>query len=242
MSKPLTNLFEDHRTSPEGEVMNDYYDCDVEQYVDEDTGKLIETRKPWTIISALDRVLAMAQKSELSEEFWKKSRGPIDFLCRTLGLSKVQVVFLSILVEEGDAMTWRGFSKFLGCTRLSVMVHSDELEDLVAKRWVYRQNAREMGKFIDGFALMSGVVKALRHNMPFVPDRIEGFTTQEFVDKMESHIPWRLHRRTHGSLPLHPLPSRPSRRPLLRLLFKNTLLEMIAYSAKSDSLFSPFEK
>lgn len=165
----MNNLFEESRTCLEGEVMNDYYDFDVEQYVDEDTGELIETRKPWTIISALNRVLALAQGSELSNEFWKNSRGPIDFLSRMLGLSKVQVVFLAILVEDGDTMSWRGFSKFLRSTRISVMVHSDELEDLVAKRWVYRQKTREMGNFIDGFALMSGVVNALRHNQPFVP-------------------------------------------------------------------------
>lgn len=188
MSKPMNNLFEESRTRLEGDVENDYQDFDVEQYIDEETGELIETRKPWTIISALNRVLALAQGSELSKEFWEKAKGPIDFLCRTLGLSRVQVVFLAILVEEGDPMTWRGFGKFLGCTRISVMVHSEELEDLVAKRWAYRCGTREMGNMREAVALTYGVVKALRHNQAFVPEKIDGLTTQEFVDKMESHL------------------------------------------------------
>lgn len=178
MSKPMNNLFEESRTRLEGDVENDYQDFDVEQYVDEETGELVENRKPWTIISALNRVLALAQGSELSDEFWKNSRGPVDFLCGALGLSRVQVVFLAILVEEGDPMTWRGFGKFLGNTRISVMVHSEELEDLVAKRWAYRCGTREMGNMREAVALTYGVVKALRHNQAFVPEKIDGLTTQ----------------------------------------------------------------
>lgn len=188
MSKPMTKPFDENRICFEGAETNNFCDFDVEQYVDEDTGDVVENRKPWTIISALNRVLALAQDSKLSDDFWEKSRGPVNFLCRTLGLSKVQVVFLAILVEEGDAMTWRGIGKFLGCTRISVMVHSDELEDLIAKRWAYRCGTREMGAMREAVALTYGVVKALRHDQPFVPEKIDGFTTQEFVDKMESHL------------------------------------------------------
>lgn len=188
MSKTMTPLFDKNGTRPEGEVVSDSIDSDVEQYVDEDTGEVVETRRPWTIISALNRVLELAQDSKLSDEFWQKAQSPIDFLGRTLGLSKMQVVFLSIMVEDGDPMTWRGFGKYLECPRLSVMAYSDELEDLVAKRWVYRCGTHEMGSMRDAFALVYGVVKALRHNSPFVPEKIDGLTMQEFVDKMENHL------------------------------------------------------
>lgn len=144
--------------------------------------------KKWTIISALDFVLEEANDSELSEEFWKTCKSPIDYLTAQLGLSKIQVVFLAILIENGDTMSWRKFGDFLNCSRLSVMVYSDELEDMVKKRWVTHKGARENHGIYDGFTLVHGVVSALRQNKVFIPEKIDGLSEQEFVDKLESHI------------------------------------------------------
>ena len=40
----------------------------------------------------------------------------------------------------------------------------------------------------EGFALVRGVITALRHNKPFVPEKIDGLTEQQFVDKLEHHL------------------------------------------------------
>ena len=69
-----------------------------------------------------------------------------------------------------------------------MMVYSEEIEELVSKRWAIRKGAREMGAFFEGIALSYGVVTALRHNKVFVPEKIDGLTEQQFVDKLESHI------------------------------------------------------
>lgn len=151
----------------------------------------------WTLITALDRVLDQARHSELSEKFWESVKSPINYLTEQLELTRIQVVFLAILIEQGEAMSWRKFGQFLDCSRLSMMVYSEELEDLVAKRWLMHKAAREMGSgMYEGFALVKGVVTALRHNQKFVPERIDGLSEQEFVDKMESHINKNLHDRS----------------------------------------------
>ena len=149
----------------------------------------------WTLITALDRVLNLAKDLELKEEFWESCKNPINFLTEQLGLSKIQVVFLAIMVEAGEPMSWRKFDNYLECSHLSMMVYSEELEDLVAKRWLVRRGTREMGGCYEGFALVQGVVTALRHNKPFVPKKIDGLTEQEFIDKLESHIDKNLHDR-----------------------------------------------
>ena len=144
--------------------------------------------KTWTIITALDRVLELAEDSGLSDEFWESSKNPIAFLCKELSMTKIQVVMLAILIESGEPMSWRGIGRFLDCSRLSIMVYSEEIEELVAKRWVIKRATRELGGSYEGFALAHGVVTALRHNKPFVPEKIDGLQIQEFVDRMESHI------------------------------------------------------
>lgn len=149
----------------------------------------------WTIITALDRVLDQAKESALNDEFWENCKNPINFLTEKLGLSKVQVVLLAIMVDSGETMSWRKFGNFLNCSRLSMMMYTEELDEMIAKRWIIRRWTREPGGIYEGFALVLGVISALRHNKPFVPEKLDGFSEQEFVDKLESHIEKNLHDR-----------------------------------------------
>ena len=145
-------------------------------------------RNSWTIISALSRVLSLASDSKLSDEFWEQCKSPLDYLSKELGLTNIQIVVLAILIEKGESVSWRGLGEYLGCPRLSIMVYTDEIEELITKRWVVRRVAHEFTGNFEGFALAYGVVTALRHNQAFVPEKIDGLTEQQFVDKLCSHV------------------------------------------------------
>ena len=142
----------------------------------------------WTIITALDRILDMAQDSQLSDKFWESVKNPLAFLNKELGLTNVQIVVLAMLIEAGEPMSWKSMGNYLGCSRLSIMVYSEEIEELVTKRWAIHKGVHEIGGFFEGIALVRGVVTALRHNKPFVPEKIDGFNEQQFVDKLERHV------------------------------------------------------
>lgn len=142
----------------------------------------------WTIITALDIILTAAEDSNLSDEFWEICKSPLDFLTEKLGLTKMQIVILAILVEMGEPMSWRGFGKYLDCSRLTIMTYSEEIEDLVAKRWIIRRGVREIGGSFQGFALARGVVTALRRNQVFIPEQIDNLSLQDLVEKMETRI------------------------------------------------------
>ena len=142
----------------------------------------------WTIITALDRILDMAQDSQLSDEFWESVKNPLAFLNKELGLTNVQIVTLAMLIEAGEPMSWKSMGNYLGCSRLSIMVYSEEIEELVTKRWAIHKGVHEIGGFFEGIALVRGVVTALRHNKPFVPEKIDGLNEQQFVDKLERHV------------------------------------------------------
>lgn len=138
----------------------------------------------WTIISALNRVLALAKDSGLSDSFWEMCKNPIDFLTAELGLSAIQVVIIAILIEAGESMSWRKIGQFLGCTRLSVMVYSEDIEDLEEKRWIYSCGAREnRNGMFQGYALTKGVVTALRKNQKFIPEEIDNLDIQQVIDR-----------------------------------------------------------
>lgn len=149
----------------------------------------------WTIITALDRILDMAQDSKLSDEFWKSVKNPLAFLNKELGLTNVQIVALAMLIEAGEPVSWKGMGNYLGCSRLSIMVYSEEIEELITKRWAIRKCVHEIGGLFEGIALARGVVTALRHNKPFVPEKIDGLNEQQFVDKLESHVDKNMNNR-----------------------------------------------
>ena len=142
----------------------------------------------WTIITAMNRVLEQAKDSQLSDEFWEKCESPLEFLRRELGLTNMQIIVLAIMIEMGDAVSWRRIGNYLGCSRLSIMVYSEEIEELVAKRWLVRKGVHEQDGRFEGFGLVYGVVTAIRHNKAFVPEKIDGFTEQQFVDRLEAFL------------------------------------------------------
>ena len=144
--------------------------------------------KEWTIISALDRVLAKAKNCRLSDKFWSDCRNPLDFLCQKLGLKDMQVVVLAILVEEGSEMSWRRIAEYLDCSRLTVMTYTDEMDELVEKRWILRECCHEHARRCEGFRLAKGVVTSLRHNEVFVPEKIEGLEPHEFIFKLAKRL------------------------------------------------------
>lgn len=142
----------------------------------------------WTIITALDHVLAQAKHSKLSERFFERCKSSLQYLRTQLDLTDIQIIVIAMLIEAGTPMSWRKFGTFLGCSRLSMMVYSEEVEELIKKRWVIRKGSYETNGCFEGFALVYGVVTALRHNQVFVPEKIDGLEEQAFVDKLESYL------------------------------------------------------
>lgn len=150
----------------------------------------IEEPQPeeWTIITALNNVHKHAKQSELCDLLWRRCEKSLAYLRDKLGLTNIQIVVLAILVESGETETWKSISAYLHCSRLTVMAYAEEMEELLRKRWIVKRVTRGFGGGAQGFELAQGVTSALCRNEAFVPERLDGFTEQEFVDKLEMHI------------------------------------------------------
>ena len=171
-------------------------DIDIDNMIDDevDEEEFVEPKK-WTIITAMNRVLDIANCCGLSDELWKMCRRPVDYLKEVLGLTEVQLVILAILIESGEAMTWRNIAKQLKCSRLSMMVYAEEMEGLVENQWIRRATRYECCDRREGFMVEAGVVKALRHNKVFQPEKLNGLQIKEFMDKVERYVD-----RYHGNI------------------------------------------
>ena len=167
-------------TGLEFELPHDKSDQEIEStYKEPDT---------WTIITALSRVMEQAERSSLSADFWETCKNPLAYLRDLLGLTNMQIVVMGMLIEAGEPLSWKKMGNYLNVSRLMMMTYSEEIEEMVTKRWFIRRATHEIGGFYEGYALSHGVITALRHNQVFVPEKIDGLTEQQFVDKLESHI------------------------------------------------------
>lgn len=150
----------------------------------------------WTIITAFDRVATLSKKSQLSDKFWESCESPLAYLCTTLGISNIQAVLLAILMEDGSSMAWRHFGFHLDCSSLLVMAHLEEMEELVDRRWLVHKSVDDMNGSYEGYEFAPGVIASLSRNKVFVPEKIDGLTEQQFIDKLESHVD--KHLKTFG--------------------------------------------
>lgn len=148
----------------------------------------IERPKEWNIINSINYILRVSEDSELKPELWQICREPLDYLNKQLGLTDIQIVFLSILLEEGEAMSWKAIGQYLNCTRLSLMAYTEEIERLVKKGWIMKHAARGFGGRSQGFKAVYGVMTELRHNRCFQPPKLDNMSLQDFMDTLESHL------------------------------------------------------
>lgn len=139
----------------------------------------------WTIVTALNYVIMKTRESHLNRKAWESCQAPFAYLKETLGLTDFQSLFVGIMADTGGSTTWRDFGNFLSCSRLPLMAHEEEMDDLVEKRWVARRRRRDD---IDSFQLCKGVMTALSHNLVYVPEKMDGLTIQELMGRLEQHL------------------------------------------------------
>lgn len=157
--------------------------------IDKTTGCAdVPSVKSMTIISALDRLQQEAHMSKLSDEFFGKCSGELSFLAERLELTPIQAVVIAIMCEAGEGMTWRHLAKYIGVSRLSLMDYTQEIEALVSRRWLLSCGVRDNKGLSDGFRLPYGIIRAFRHDETFVPENIEGLTTEMFVNRLVRYM------------------------------------------------------
>ena len=159
-----------------------------EMDMDFDLSKIQIAPEIMTVVNALDCILTVVENSEMDDGLWHALEAPLTYLREITGLTDGQLLLLALLMEAEEVVTWKHMAKFIGCTRLKIMSLSDEMEDLIEKRWVQETNKSDFGEHYKGYKLMYGVADALRHNKTFRPEPIENLTEQQLIDKVRNRI------------------------------------------------------
>lgn len=189
--KPIKN-----KPQSDNEVLNFTFDDIAQGHIEVQSDSNAELlgieeencNRPWTLISAFDQVLENIHNIGRDTSQWVECTFAAHYLKSQLHLNEIQIMVIAMLIDAGRALSWGNMAKYLGISRLKMMTFTDDVEELVTKhRWLYHKTVREMGSNYEGFALAQGVITAIRKNTPFVPESLDGMTTQTFVDRLVSY-------------------------------------------------------
>ena len=142
----------------------------------------------WNIVKAFNIINEEAPKSQLAGGLFTRCAEAFSYLSDKLGLNAIQCIIIALLIEAGKPMSFRQMGKILGLSRLSMMTHYNDIEELFRMRWLLHRGAEESDGVYDGYCLARGVVNAIRENRPFKPEVLECENTQEFVDRLAEHL------------------------------------------------------
>lgn len=183
---PDYDFFDDEEEIDIDELFEEYNN--TEPCSDDDTSDS-DTPDDWNLITAFNTVLLASQRQKGQLMPGRKNKSAMEYLKGELQMTQMQIIVIAMLIDSGHPLSWANMAHYLDVTRLTMMTYTDDVEELVDKRrWLINKAAREYGKRFEGFALVPGVIRALRHNTVFVPENITNLDEQTFVDRMVARI------------------------------------------------------
>lgn len=133
-----------------------------------------------TLLKAVDGIVSRSSDSGLTDEFMNMVKPFSAYLAERLKISETQAVLLSLFIEQSSwsSVTLENLSSLLQCHRTSLLMHLDEIEDLVSKRLLKRNSGIDSS----GYNVPMGVLKCLAANKPFIAPEYSKMTEEELFD------------------------------------------------------------
>lgn len=140
--------------------------------------------KDMSLLDVMERVVALARGSELSDEFYNKAEEDICFIANKLQLSKEQSVMLSLFVDNSDSrnILASDIAEFLQCTTIQIIKCMNDVDELVRREYILkREDERQLS-----FRVPIDVIESLRNNEAFVVKAKTNLSASELMMELET--------------------------------------------------------
>ena len=136
-----------------------------------------------TIVTALIKIIKKVKYSNLSCKFWKQCEPHFAYLRSQLGLSDMQIVFISVLLENDHSQDLCDIANRLEITYFEMQAYANEMDELVNNKWVIK----EKNQYTENseFRIAPEAMTALRNNQVFIPEEPE--VEDESTDSNENN-------------------------------------------------------
>ena len=119
------------------------------------------TKKPMTLLQAIERVVDLSRNSKMSAAFMRKAKKEIDFLSQNYGISERQTVLFCICMERGPRhVDYDDLASYLDINKISALGFAADIDALVRRRLLRYRDVKDE----DDFDVPTAVIRCLKHN------------------------------------------------------------------------------
>ena len=118
------------------------------------------------VLEAFEHIVELAKDSNLSTDYFDKASAYIRYASRKLTLSPMQTVLLALFVDRSEDYSIRisEIASYIGCRTTKILQLSSEIDVLEDKYYLRASRSRDRLSY----RVPSDVLKALKHNQPYV--------------------------------------------------------------------------
>ena len=118
------------------------------------------------VLEAFEHIVELAKDSNLSTDYFEKASTYIKYASRKLALSPMQTVLLALFVDRSEDYSIRisEIASYIGCRTTKILQLSSEIDVLEDKYYLRASRSRDRLSY----RVPSDVLKALKHNQPYV--------------------------------------------------------------------------
>ncbi len=114
-----------------------------------------------TLLQAIERVVKLAENSQMSQEFMKNVKTEIQLLANSYGITERQTVLFCICIEKGPRrVDYDDIAQYLDLNKIRVMSYASDIDALVRRRLLRFRDVKDE----DDFDVPAIVIRSLKHN------------------------------------------------------------------------------
>ena len=104
----------------------------------QETQKLVDINS-MSALEAIEKIVTMAHKSQLSDVFFKKVTPYLQHLAKKQGITEIQALFLSLFVERSssdNSMDIADIARLLNCHNVSILKYKPQFDELIKAHFI----------------------------------------------------------------------------------------------------------
>lgn len=132
-------------------------------------------------ISILEEVWCKAHNSKLTEEFFCTIEKKATIIKGTYNINPIQCVATALLLNS-ESLNLTEIGEYVGLPRISILQYADELDELVKRRMLLKEEMHFRGKRTALYRLTANFEKALRQGKPIETKPYELYTLRDLCN------------------------------------------------------------
>jgi hypothetical protein len=146
--------------------------------VPENKNTKITVKKPKTLLQHIERVIELAEKSKLSDKFYRNAKTSINFIAKAMNLTPNQAAIFSVFIEhsEDNEIRISDLSRFLGCRNIKTICMMNDADELEKRRLLRCKRSERCG---NRYRVPMVVVNAVKQSKAYTPKSTKNITTDQ---------------------------------------------------------------